>query len=146
ILGSRMMAPMAQITQVLGRFQQAKVGLNSLDGIMRLPTDHPETETRIAAPALRGAYRMKGAAFYYGEAEGKPAMMVADLSISPGEKIAVLGKNGAGKSTLLLALAGTVEPAVGEILIDDLALSQIDPADMRGSVGLLTQNSRLFHG
>src|SRR5690606_14141769 len=34
----------------------------------------------------------------------------------------------------------------GEVLLDDLALHQIDPADVRRDVGLLTQNNRLFHG
>ena len=47
ILGSRMMAPMAQITQVFGRLQQAKVGLKSLNAIMEMPVDHPDTEVRV---------------------------------------------------------------------------------------------------
>ena len=146
ILGSRMMAPMAQLTQILGRFQQAKVGLKSIDAILRMPSDHPDDETRVSVPTLRGAYKIRGAAFHYGEGAGRPALAVGELSIAAGEKIAVLGKNGAGKSTLLLAMAGMVEPVAGELLIDDLALSQVDPADLRRNVGLLTQDSRLFHG
>lgn len=146
ILGSRMIAPMGQLTQVLSRFQQAKIGIKSLDSLMRLPTDHPETESRIAAPSLDGNYRLREAAFHYGEAEGRPPLTVERLDLSNGERCAVLGKNGAGKSTLLLALAGMIEPSRGEILLDNLALSQIDPADLRRNVGLLTQNSRLFHG
>lgn len=146
ILGSRMMAPMAQITQVLARFQQARVGLKSLDAIMHMPVDHPETETRVSAPVLEGAYRMKGAVFHYGDAAARPSLTVRELSIAPGEKIALLGKNGAGKSTFLLGLSGMMEPSLGEVLLDELALNQIDPADIRRNVGLLTQNSRLFHG
>ncbi|WP_312942972.1 type I secretion system permease/ATPase [Agrobacterium pusense] len=146
ILGSRMMAPMAQLTQILGRFQQAKVGLKGIDAILRMPSDHPDDETRVSVPTLRGAYKIRGAAFHYGEGAGRPALAVGELSIAAGEKIAVLGKNGAGKSTLLLAMAGMVEPVAGELLIDDLALSQVDPADLRRNVGLLTQDSRLFHG
>ncbi|MFK3777609.1 type I secretion system permease/ATPase [Agrobacterium sp. NPDC089420] len=146
ILGSRMMAPMAQLTQILGRFQQARVGLKSIDAILRMPSDHPESETRVSAATLRGAYRIKGAAFHYGNAAGKPALAIGDLAVGAGEKVAILGKNGAGKSTLLLAMAGMVEPAAGEVLLDDLALSQIDPADVRRNVGLLTQDTRLFHG
>jgi ATP-binding cassette, subfamily C, bacterial LapB len=146
ILGSRMMAPMAQLTQILGRFQQARVGLKSIDAILQMPSDHPETETRVSAPTLRGAYRLKGAVFHYGPAAGKPALAIGDLTVAAGEKIAILGKNGAGKSTLLMAMAGMIEPAAGEVLIDDLALSQVDPADLRRNVGLLTQDTRLFHG
>lgn len=146
ILGSRMMAPMAQLTQILGRYQQAKVGLKSIDAILRMPSDHPDSETRVSVPTLRGAYSIKGAAFHYGNGAGRPALAIGELSITAGEKIAVLGKNGAGKSTLLSAMAGMVEPAAGEVLIDELALSQVDPADLRRNVGLLTQDSRLFHG
>lgn len=146
ILGSRMMAPMAQLTQILGRFQQARVGLKSIDAILQMPSDHPATETRVSAPNLRGAYRIKGAVFHYGAAAGKPALVIGDFAIAAGEKVAVLGKNGAGKSTLLMAMSAMIEPAAGEILLDDLALSQIDPSDVRRHVGLLTQDTRLFHG
>jgi ATP-binding cassette subfamily C protein LapB len=146
ILGSRMMAPMAQLTQILGRFQQARVGLKSIDAILQMPSDHPATETRVSAPNLRGAYRIKGAVFHYGAGAGKPALVIGDLAIAAGEKVAVLGKNGAGKSTLLMAMSAMIEPAAGEILLDDLALSQIDPSDVRRHVGLLTQDTRLFHG
>lgn len=146
ILGSRMMAPMAQLTQILGRFQQARVGLKSIDAILQMPSDHPATETRVSAPNLRGAYRIKGAVFHYGAGAGRPALAIGDLAIAAGEKVAVLGKNGAGKSTLLMAMSAMIEPAAGEILLDDLALSQIDPSDVRRNIGLLTQDTRLFHG
>lgn len=146
ILGSRMMAPMARLTQVMSRFQQARVGLNSLDQIMRLPVDHPEEEARIHKSALAGRYWLKGALFRYGDDTMPVALAVGDLRIAPGERIALLGRNGAGKSTLLQALSGLLDPAAGEVLMDDVALGHIDPADVRRDVGLLTQNARLFHG
>nr|WP_185983025.1 type I secretion system permease/ATPase [Aureimonas mangrovi] len=146
ILGSRMIAPMAPLTQVLARFQQARIGLKSLDSIMRLPTDHPESEARISAPKLKGDFTIKGATFHYGEPAGRPALAIDSLRIEAGRNHALLGRNGAGKSTLLLALAGLIAPDRGDVLVDHLALSHIDPADLRANVGLLTQNSRLFHG
>ncbi|WP_295808065.1 type I secretion system permease/ATPase [uncultured Nitratireductor sp.] len=146
ILGSRMMAPMAQMNQVLGRLQQAKVGLKSLNTIMEMPVDHPEAEVRVSAAALRGTYRMRTAVFTYGDLSARPALTVKELNIAAGEKIAVLGKNGAGKSTILQALSGMLEPLSGEVTLDSLALGHIDPADVRRDVGLLTQNARLFHG
>jgi len=146
ILGSRMMAPMAQVTQVLSRLQQAKVGIRSLDQIMQLPVDNPEAESRIHAPAIAGGYALSGAVFRYGEEGAPAALAIRDLTIMPGERIAVLGRNGAGKSTLLQGLSGLLEPVSGEVLLDGMVLGQIDPADVRRDVGLLTQNSRLFHG
>ncbi len=56
------------------------------------------------------------------------------LEIAAGEKIALLGRNGAGKSTLLQGLSGMLQPVSGEVLLDDLALHQIDPADVRRDV------------
>jgi len=146
ILASRMMAPVAQITQVLTRWQQAKVALQSLNRIMELPVDHAEGSKRVHLPVVRGHYELTQAAFQYGEDDPTPALMVADLKIQPGERIAVLGRNGAGKSTLLQALAGMLDLHAGTISLDGVSLPHIDPADVRRDVGLLTQNSRLFHG
>ncbi len=147
ILGSRMMAPMAQLTQVLSRYQHAKIGLQSLNTIMKMPVDHPAAETRISVGSLLGDYQFRNAIFHYGqEAVGRPALTLADFRIKAGEKVALLGKNGAGKSTLLQALSGQIEPMRGEGLIDNLAIDHIDPSDLRREVGLMTQNSRLFHG
>jgi ATP-binding cassette, subfamily C, bacterial LapB len=146
ILGSRMMAPMAQLTQVLSRFQHAKIGLHSLNMIMKMPVDHPPAETRLSVGSLLGQYQFRNTQYYYGQPSGKPALSLTGLKIDAGETVALLGKNGAGKSTLLQALSGQIEPASGEVLIDNLAMEQIDPNDLRREVGLLTQNSRLFHG
>jgi len=146
ILGSRMMAPMSQLSHVLSRFQQAKVALRSLNSIMQMPVDHPERESRIHCPRIAGQFRLRSAVFRYGDQSSPVALTVRDLQIEPGEKIALLGKNGAGKSTLLQALSGLLEPSSGEILLDNMALHHIDPADIRRDVALLTQNARLFHG
>ena len=146
MLGSRMIAPMAQISQILTRLQHARVAIRSLNELMRLPVDHPEEESRVHLSRIMGAYHLKSALFRYGPGGGAPALSVRDLSIKPGEHIAVLGKNGAGKSTLLQGLSGLLEASDGEILLESVSLPQIDPADIRRDVGLLTQNARLFYG
>ena len=146
VLGSRMLAPMAHLTQVLSRLQQARIGAASLDNIMRLPVDHPEQESRIGMSSIDGNFTFRNAEFRYGEPTSPIALSVKALDIKAGERIAVLGKNGAGKSTLLQALSGLQEPSSGEALLDGMAIAQIDPADMRRDVGLITQNARLFHG
>lgn len=146
ILGSRMLAPLSQLTQVLTRLQQAKVGIESLDKIMAMPTDTSGAEARIALPDVRGSYHLKGAQFRYGDAQAPVVLNIGNLEIKAGERIALLGRNGSGKSTLLQALGGLVEPVQGEILLDDLAMHQIDPADVRHAAGLVAQNSALFHG
>jgi ATP-binding cassette subfamily C protein LapB len=146
ILGSRMIAPISQLAQVLNKLQQAKVGIRSLDQIMALPVDDPDDEHRIQLPVIAGAYSFHAAAFRYGDPNSPPALSIGDLRIEPNEKIAILGRNGAGKSTLLQGCSGLLRPISGEVLLDGFALHQIDPADVRRDVGLLGQASRLFHG
>ncbi|MDY0959010.1 type I secretion system permease/ATPase [Sphingomonas sp. CFBP8993] len=146
MLASRMMAPMGQVSHLLGRYQHAKVAANSLDQIMALPVDNPETEHRIPLPSVDGRFALRSAVFTYADPNAPPALTVPRLEIAAGEKIALLGRNGAGKSTLLQGLSGMLQPVSGEVLLDDLTLHQIDPADVRRDVALLTQNSRLFHG
>lgn len=146
ILGSRMMGPMAQVAQLLNRIQQAKISYQAVDSIMRLPVDHPEAERRVHAPAISGNYVFRSAIFRYGDENSPTALKIMHLKIKPGERIAILGKNGAGKSTLLQALSGLMAPSDGEVVLDDIAMAQVDPADIRRDIGLLTQNSRLFFG
>lgn len=145
ILASRMMAPMAQVTQVLSKWQQARLALSSLDSIMQLTVDDPGAERRIHRPVIAGEFALRDAVFRYQEG-APPALRVEQLDIAPGERIAVLGRNGAGKSTLLQALAGMVEPSAGELTVDRVQLAHIDPADVRRDINLMGQNARLFHG
>ncbi|MFJ3055094.1 ATP-binding cassette domain-containing protein, partial [Herbaspirillum sp. NPDC087042] len=116
MLSSRMMAPLAQLTHVLTRWQQAKVALKGLDKLMQSPVDHPEGEARVHLPAIRGEYRLRQANFRY-DPEAPPVLNIGQLDIQPGERIAVLGRNGAGKSTLFRMLAGRETPDSGELVL-----------------------------
>lgn len=146
MLSSRMLGPIAQITGVLGRWQQAKVAKNGLDELMKKPVDQPEHAHLIHRPALNGHYELTGVTFKYGEDDPKPSLMIPKLEIKPGEKIAILGRNGAGKSTLLQLLSGMQTPVQGKIKLDGVELGLIDPSDVRRDMGLLNQNAHLFFG
>ena len=146
ILSSRMLAPIAQITGVLGRLQQAKVAKSSLDELMKKPVDQPDLAHLIHRSVLLGDYQLNGTLFKYNQDDAKPNLAIAQLAIRAGEKIAILGRNGAGKSTLLQLLSGMQMPQQGNIYLDGLDLSLIDPADIRRDTGLLNQSAHLFYG
>lgn len=146
MLSSRMLGPIAQITGVLGRWQQAKVAKMGLDELMKKAVDQPDHAHLIHRPVLNGHYELTAVNFKYGEDDPKPSLMIAKLEIRVGEKIAILGRNGAGKSTLLQLLSGMQTPVQGKIKLDGVELGLIDPSDVRRDMALLNQNAHLFFG
>ena len=146
ILSSRMLAPISQITGILSRLQQAKVAKTSLDELMRREVDQPDHAHLVHKPVIHGDYQLKSIYFQYTEDEPRPSLNIPQLSIHAGEKVAILGRNGAGKSTLLQILSGMQFPLKGQVSLDGLDLSLIDPADIRRDMSLLNQNACLFYG
>nr|WP_243897210.1 type I secretion system permease/ATPase [Acinetobacter haemolyticus] len=146
ILSSRMLAPISQITAILGRFQQAKVAKQSLDELMQRSVDQADHAHLVHKEVLHGDYELKNVVFQYGEDDPRPSLMVQHLKIRAGERIAILGRNGAGKSTLLQILSAMQTPNSGSVYLDELDISLIDPADVRRDMGLLNQNAHLFYG
>lgn len=145
ILTSRTIAPLGQVSAVLGRVQNARVSKKGLDDLLALPIDHNPEEDSFHKPALAGRYRFENVAYLYGP-DSKPAAIIPKFNIEPGEKIAVLGRVGAGKSTFLRLAAGMVRPSQGRILLDETPLNFIDVADVRRDIGVVLQDSSLFYG
>ena len=146
ILSSRMLGPISQITGVLGRWQQAKVAKNGLDELMKKPVDRPDRAQLIHRKVILGDYDLKGVVFKYGDDDPRPTLVIPQLRIKAGEKVAILGRNGAGKSTLLQLLSGMQLPVQGKIGLDGVDQSLIDPDDIRRDMSLLNQNAHLFFG
>ncbi|MBQ1095510.1 ATP-binding cassette domain-containing protein [Streptomyces sp. b94] len=70
------------------------------------------------------------------------ALRDVDLTVSPGETVALMGRNGAGKSTLLSALVGLVEPSAGSVRAGDAVPHRTAPRDLVRRVGLVPQEPR----
>jgi len=75
---------------------------------------------------------------------GQPVLRGVNLTIGPGELITLAGPNGAGKSSLLSLLLGFTRPADGEILIGDVALTDLPADRWRSQIGWLPQRPALF--
>ncbi|MGC0409360.1 energy-coupling factor transporter ATP-binding protein EcfA2 [Streptomyces sp. SAI-195] len=70
------------------------------------------------------------------------ALRHVDLTVSPSETVALMGRNGAGKSTLLSALVGLVEPSAGTVRAGDAVPHRTAPRDLVRRVGLVPQEPR----
>jgi ATP-binding cassette subfamily C protein LapB len=146
LLASRMISPLAQLSGIFAKWQQAKVARRGLEELMQRPVDQADHDRLLHRPALRGGYVLNGVSFRYGRDDTVPSLQVPKLQIKPGEKIALLGRIGAGKTTLLNTLAGLHVPNEGSIRLDGTELGLIDPADVRRDMTMLSQNAHLFFG
>lgn len=145
MLASRSISPLAQVVGLAVRFQQAKVALQSLNHLMHQPTDRVPTQHYLPRPRLEGRLRTEDLGFAYPE-QKLPAIKGINLQIAPGERVAVLGRIGSGKSTLLRMLNGLYLPTTGSVYADQIDLRQLDPADVRQNISLVTQDCELFYG
>lgn len=145
LLTSRTLAPLSQVAGLLARWQQVRAAMDNLDKIMEMPVERPAGRHYLRAPDIRGAYRLSDVTYAH-DKDGGQVLNIRALEIAAAEKVALLGGNGAGKSTFLRLMAGLTDPADGSILLDNLALGQIDPIDRRRQVGYLPQSAALFQG
>lgn len=145
LLTSRTLAPLGQVAGLLSRWQQVRAAMDNLDEIMELPIERPLDRHYLRAPAIAGSYQLTDATYAHDRESGE-VLNIKSLIVKPGEHIALLGGNGAGKSTLLRLMAGLTDPTSGSILLDNLALAQIDPIDRRRQIGYLPQSPALFQG
>lgn len=145
ILGGRAMAPLAQISALLVRYQSARHALRGLNRLVASEQERPENIRFLHRPELAGGIVFDNVSFSY-PGQNVPALIDASFEIKPGERVAVLGRVGSGKTTLLKLILGLYRPNSGSIRFDGIDQSQIDPVDLRANIGYVEQDSRLFFG
>jgi len=144
ILNGRVIAPVSQLVGLIIKFDKTMLSLSNLDEVMKMPVEK-ENKTYISRPVLKGKIELKDVNFAYKE-QNHQTLKNVNLSIKPGEKVAILGKIGSGKSTLLKLIMNLYEPTTGSVLVDDLDTRQIDPVDLRRAIGCVPQEPFLFMG
>lgn len=145
ILCGRAIAPLAQVAGLAVRVQQARAAFSGLQAMMDKPLEREADRTYLSIPRPQGAISLSGVAFKH-DPQGSSLFEGLNLNIKAGEKVAILGRTGSGKSTVLRLAAGLYAPQSGLVTFDDIDVRQLDPAELRASIGLLPQDARLFLG
>ena len=99
------------------------------------PLDIDEVRGEIAFEAVRFAYPGR-----------EPILQAFDLRVAPGATVGIVGATGSGKTTLMNLLLRFYEIDAGKILLDGVAVDELDVKDLRRAIGLVSQNVFLFHG
>lgn len=145
LLSSRAMAPIGQAAGLVMQYHQSSTALETLDNTMAQPVERPSGQTWISRPSLQGGIEFRHVHFSYPNAGGV-ALDEISIRIRAGEHVGILGRNGSGKSTLEKLILGLYEPSAGAVLLDGIDIRQIDPADLRRSIGYVPQDIALFTG
>ncbi|MGH3787102.1 MAG: ABC transporter ATP-binding protein [Pseudonocardiaceae bacterium] len=137
----RLFDPINTLLGLVDEAQQATAGLARLVGVTQLPQPHPDSQAREPADSSITIHAV-GHAY----TPGHDVLTGIDLTLAPGERIALVGASGAGKTTLAKLIAGVHAPTAGQIQIGGVAVAALDPANPRAAVALVTQEVHTFAG
>ena len=145
ILSGRTMAPLGQITGLLGKMNSAFAAYKSLDEILGTQSEEEAAAAQVERQVIKGDISFKNVSFTY---EDQPEPVLTDISfdIKAGQRMAIVGRIGSGKTTLLRLLCGLNPPDRGAVLINNADIRQIRPDDVRRNIGVVLQNPVLFSG
>lgn len=143
ILSGRILGPVSTLPSLLIQWAHSKSALQGLDRLWALEDDHHGQEQSVVLSKIQGRYQLEKVSSHYG---GTAALNIENLTISPGDRIGVLGPIGAGKTTLLRLLSGMYKPQSGSVKIDGIDITHISKPVLAEKIGYLQQEGRLFAG
>lgn len=138
--------PMIAFGWIINLVQRAAPSMRRLLNIIESPpdiSDNTETDRTITAENIKGEIEFKNVSFKY---PGTTNYVLKNISfkIRRGSTLGIIGHTGAGKSTLINLLPRIYDVTEGEILIDGHSIKQIPLRALRGSIGIVPQESFLF--
>ncbi|MGD8321221.1 MAG: ABC transporter ATP-binding protein [Gemmatimonadota bacterium] len=135
--------PMIALGWVVNLYQRGGASMGRLNKIL-------QTEPAVAIPEhpmpldeAAGRVEFRDVSFRYPDTEREVLSGVSFVA-EPGQTVALVGPTGSGKSTLVALLARMYDPTSGEVLLDGISLTRVDPADLRRRIGMVPQDAFLF--
>jgi ATP-binding cassette, subfamily C, bacterial LapB len=145
ILSGRVLAPLGQITNLIGRINQASVAYKNLKDLLNLESEENSRANNLEYLDVEGSLSLVNLSLKFNDAK-QHSLSSVNLEMKPGEKIGVIGKIGSGKTSLLKVLSGVISPSEGLVQLDNISISQFRPDDLRRHISFMMQSSTLFSG
>lgn len=143
-LATAFLTPLASLVNGGQQLQLVHAHLERLADVI---TSEPEQDAKkvLLPPRLAGHIHLENVSFRY--APDVPEVLRSiNLTIEPGQKVAIVGKTGSGKSTLGKLLLGLYIPTEGNIYYDGIPLSRLNYQEVRRQFGVVLQEAAIFSG
>ncbi len=140
----RLLWPLTSLGRTLDDYQRAMASTQRVLDLVDTPIAIPSGNRPLPLSQVRGAIRFDAVDFAY---PGRtPLLQGFSLDIPAGSTIGIVGATGSGKSTIVKLLLRLYERQGGAILLDGQPVDQLQLADLRRAIGLVSQEVFLFHG
>jgi ATP-binding cassette subfamily B protein len=142
-LASRLYRPISGLIDINIDLQVARASLDRVYELLDTEPEIREHEEAQTPMKITGAIRLEGVTLTW--PGGTRALADVSLNVEPGQVIALVGPSGSGKSTLAALAARYLDPQYGTVYLDGLDVRRWKLKNLRRTVGLVPQETQLFH-
>jgi len=137
-------APMQQIVQHIQNIRMHLVPAMRVLETLDIPAQIVDEPNAVYMPAVEGRVEFRDVSLEY--VPGKPILQDVNITVKPGQCVALVGPSGAGKSSLLYLLMRLYDPTSGQVLVDGVDLRRVRLRSYLDQVGTVLQDTFLFGG
>jgi ATP-binding cassette subfamily B protein len=164
LLTQRFVAPLAEVSDIIDRYENAKASSERVFGLMDIPAAVTDAEDAVPLESVAGRVEYDDVTFAYPEGPAEEAVdggrkegtipdteegsVIEGVSFvaDPGETVALVGPTGAGKSTLAKLLLRLYDTTEGAVRVDGHDVREVTRDSLRDAVGYVGQDAFLFDG
>jgi ATP-binding cassette subfamily B protein len=143
-LQTRLFFPLQSLLSVGIDIQTSLALFHRIFEYLDLPVDITEREDARELGDVRGEVRFEGVSFAY-DPDGAPTLEDVDVVVPAGSTTAIVGETGSGKTTMGYLVARLYDPTAGRIAVDGVDIRDLSFASLADTVGLVSQETYLFH-
>jgi len=134
------------VAWVLMALSRAKASADRINEVLETEVPIREKPDPVVMPITNGNIVYDRVSFQYPGSGGAPVLQDISFTVRPGETVAILGGTGAGKTSLVNLIPRFYDVTAGRILIDGIDVRDYSLATLRGSIGMVSQETVLFSG
>jgi len=136
--------PVFELTMLYTELQRAMASGVRIFELLDIEPEIKDSPDAIEMPTIKGEVKFNHLSFAYDS--GVEVLHDIDLTVNPGETVAIVGRTGAGKSSLMNLIARFYDAEKGEITVDGYSVRSVTQQSLRRQIGIVPQDAFLFAG